>query len=397
MAKISTQNVQPGMIVKKDIKDKNGRLLLPQNSQLEEKHIRILKIWGIYEVDIDQAEEEEEKNLQSSNLTVQDIKYASKIIRPKYANTNTNHPCIREIFKQNALLIAQKVSEGEDIENAGAINLPNKEEFQEQRYTLPDIFYRITEIINNPRTSARDIAQVVEKDTALTARMLKLVNSPFYGFPQKIETISKAVTVIGTKQLSMLALGISVTKLFSEVPSTYLDMQKFWKHCLGVGICAKLISEHMDYSESEKLFVAGILHDIGRLIMLKKIPQQTAMALKYTWDNDSFLSKAERQCIGFTHTKLGSELCTNWKIPPLLVDIVTYHHNPTQAKYSLECSILHLAELIVNALDIGTSGEKMVLYLNEKAWENLNISSKVIVPIVEQLRNELDVILEILK
>ncbi len=416
MTKIPTRNIHPGMIVKNDVKDRNGRILLPQNSSIEEKHIRVFKMWGIFEVDIEQSEDDSEEMLETSNLSSKEIKKASKIISPKYAKSNINNPGTKALFKQNALLVAKNLNKGEDAESDDGLSLPDTDGDLEQEekffqeinlnsildneiklFTLPDIFYRLTEIINNPRSSARDISYVVEKDTALTARILKLVNSPFYGFPQKIETISKAVTIIGTKQLTTLAMGISVLELFDYVPSNYLDMEKFWKHCLAVGICAKLISEQIDYSESEKLFVGGIMHDIGRLVMLKKIPKQTAAALKYAWDNDMFLSRAEKKCIGLTHSKIGSDLCDSWKLPPILVDMIKYHHQPAQGKYNLECSIIHLAEVIVNALEIGTSGEKMVLYLNEKSWKNINMSSNAIPPIIEQLNNEIDPILELMR
>ncbi|MFW6179931.1 MAG: HDOD domain-containing protein [Desulfohalobiaceae bacterium] len=413
MVKIATQNIQPGMVTKQDIKDKNGRLILPQETSIEQKHIRMLKMWGIYEVDIEQEGEEPPQEPKASSLSKEQLKTAGKMIGPRYARTNTDHPCIKEIFKQQAMNVAERLAcaqeleenstppaqepWGQDLQSLPAIKLSSMLGRDVELFTLPDIFYRLTEIINNPRSSAQDIAQVVANDTALTARTLKLVNSAFYGFPQKIETISKAVTVIGTKQLSTLALGLSVLKLFHDVPSTYLDMDKFWRHCLAVGLCAKLISEHIDYAEAEKIFVGGILHDLGRLVLLKKAPKHTAAALKYAWDNDAYLNQAERECIGMTHCKVGSELCDYWKLSPLLVDIVNYHHTPLQSRHSYECSIVHLAEIMVNALQVGSSGEKMVLQLNEQAWNNLNMSYNAIPPILKQLNNEIDHIVEILR
>ncbi|MFO8033279.1 MAG: HDOD domain-containing protein [Desulfohalobiaceae bacterium] len=414
MVKIATQNLQPGMVTRQDIKDKNGRLILPENTSIEAKHLRMLKMWGIYEADIQQAEgDEAPPQTRASSVSTEQLKAAGRIISPRYAQTNTEHPCIKAIFKQHALTLAERIASGQevqaeqkapaqeplekDIKDLPAVKLSSILGKDIELFTLPDIFYRLKEIINNPRSSAQDIAQVVANDTALTARTLKLVNSPFYGFPQKIETISKAVTVIGTKQLSTLALGLSVLKLFKDVPSTYLDMDKFWRHCLAVGLCAKLISEHIDYPESEKMFVGGILHDLGRLVLLKKVPEHTAAAIKYTWNNDVFLTQAEKKCIGMTHSIVGAELCNYWKLSPFLVDAVKYHHAPRQGRHSYECSIVHLAEIMVNALEIGSSAEKMVLQLNPQAWDSLNISYNAIPPILKQLNNEIDSILELLK
>lgn len=402
------------MVTRRDIKDRNGRLLLPQDTSIEQKHIRILKMWGIYEIEIEQGNDEQSPNdLQAASISKAQLNSAGKIISARYSRTNIDHPCIKELFKQHALTVAENLARGKEVEQQSeppanearvqnieslpTVNLSSMLGRDVELFTLPDTFYRIKEIINNPRSSAQDIAQVVALDTALTARTLKLVNSPFYGFPQKIETISKAVTVIGTKQLSTLALGISVLKLFQDVPSTYLDMEKFWKHCLAVGLCAKLISEYIDYAEAEKIFVGGILHDLGRLVLLKKAPKQTAAAIKYTWENDMYLNQAEKMYIGLTHDRIGAELCNLWKLSPLLGDMVKQHHAPRQGIHGQECSIIHLAEIMVNALEIGSSGEKMVLQLNEQAWEMLNISYNAIPPILNQLNNEIDSILELLK
>lgn len=185
-------------------------------------------------------------------------------------------------------------------------------------------------------------------------------------------------------------MGLSVVKIFNEIPSVYLDMNKFWKHCLGVGLCSKLIARHIDMEDSDRVFVAGILHDIGRLVMMKNLPRQSALLIKYTWENDLFLTESEKRFLGFTHSDIGGKICSLWNLPSMFSDVVTYHHNPEDSQFPEECSIVHLAEVIVNALEIGTSGEKMVLRLSEFAWGVLGLSENIIPMIIKQLNTEIE-------
>jgi HD-like signal output (HDOD) protein len=128
------------------------------------------------------------------------------------------------------------------------------------------IFTRIDEAVNNPRSSLADIGRIISEDSSLTARLLKIVNSAFYSFPSKIETISRAVTVVGTQQLRDLALATSVMKLFQGIPPDLISMEAFWKHSIACGVAARVRGSKRE-ANIERFFVAGILHDIGRLIL----------------------------------------------------------------------------------------------------------------------------------
>ena len=125
--------------------------------------------------------------------------------------------------------------------------------------SLPMIFTRIDEAVNNPRSSLADIGRIISEDSSLTARLLKIVNSAFYSFPSKIETISRAVTVVGTQQLRDLALATSVMKLFQGIPPDLINMEAFWKHSIACGVAARVLAAHKREANIERFFVAGIL------------------------------------------------------------------------------------------------------------------------------------------
>lgn len=408
MAKIAVNELAPGMVVKNDIEDRNGRVLLNQGTVLESHHLRILKMWGVYEVDIS-------KNL-GHNFKKNEIKSSKlsslvEISNQRFFRSNTSNPCIEQIYKltlpsgrqinlcgENGFMPNFYLQEDYDLSSSANFFLTLEDfiEDDEKLPVLPDIFLKLMDIIENPRSSASDIAGIVEKDASLSARTLKLVNSSFYGFSKKIDTIYNAVVILGTKQLSLIAMGLSVLKIFKDVPSKYLNMRKIWEHSLAVGICSRIISRQTDCQDYNKIFLSGVLHDIGKLVLFKKIPLKYALIIKEVWEKDLFILEAEEKYLGFTHCEAGEKICSKWKMPDLFGDIAKNHHNPQNSQFPLQCSVVHLAEVIVNAIEIGCSGEKLVLPLNEYSWDILDLSPNAIPVIIRQLQVEMQTSLEFL-
>ena len=141
--------------------------------------------------------------------------------------------------------------------------------------SLPAIFNEVNEAVDDPRSSMGDIAEIISSDISLSARILRLVNSAFFGFPSRIDTISHAVTIIGTQQLRDLVLATAVIDLFRGIPSELVDMRSFWQHSISCGIASRILSSYHREANIEHFFVAGLLHDLGRLILYIKIPDQT--------------------------------------------------------------------------------------------------------------------------
>ena len=138
---------------------------------------------------------------------------------------------------------------------------------------------RAIDLINDPDASAAEIGDVISEDPALTARLLKIVNSAFYGFPSRIETVSRAITIVGTLELLDLILAASVVKAFSGIPSELVDMDQFWEHSLYTGVTARVLAGRHRAPDTERYFVAGLLHDIGALVLYRQLPRQSRAAL----------------------------------------------------------------------------------------------------------------------
>jgi HD-like signal output (HDOD) protein len=407
MAKIAVAELAPGMVVKNDIEDRNGRVLLNQGTVIESHHLRILKMWGVYEADVLTDSGFDIKK----NIGKGEILNFVEIANARFFRTNTSNPCIDQLYKMtlpygrqvnlydsNGFMPNFSLKEDYDLSSSikSFLTLEDFMENDEKLPVLPDIFTKLMDIIENPRSSASDIAGIVEKDASLSARTLKLVNSSFYGFPKKIDTIYNAVVILGTKQLSLIAMGLSVLKIFKDVPSKYLNMRKIWEHSLAVGICSRIISRQTDCQDYNKIFLAGVLHDIGKLVLFKKIPLKCALIIKEVWEKDLFILEAEEKYLGFTHCEAGERICSKWKVPDLFGDIAKNHHNPQNSQFPLQCSVVHLAEVIVNAIEIGCSGEKLVLPLNEYSWDILDLSPNAVPVIIRQLQVEMQTSLEFL-
>jgi HD-like signal output (HDOD) protein len=253
-------------------------------------------------------------------------------------------------------------------------------------YSLPLFYERLNEIINHPRCSIDDIAKIITEDQGLTARLLKLANSPMFGYFSKIDTISKAVTIIGTQQLRDLALAMSVMEIFTDIPEELINMKTFWQHSIACGIIARALAAYRRESNVERFFAAGILHDVGQLVMCTAAPDIVRELLITSRRDESLFTDKELGYLGFTHAEVGGALLIKWKIPASIAEPVSLHHNPAKAeRYPVGVAIIHLADIICHALEMGNSCERFVHPLDPAGWERLDIPAGALSRIISHV------------
>jgi HD-like signal output (HDOD) protein len=258
-------------------------------------------------------------------------------------------------------------------------------------YSLPLFYERLNEIINHPRCSIDDIAKVITEDQGLTARLLKLANSPMFGYFSKIDTISKAVTIIGTQQLRDLALAMSVMEIFTDIPEELINMKSFWQHCIACGIIARALAAYRRESNVERYFAAGILHDVGQLVMCTAAPDTVRELLIASRRDDSLFTDMELGYLGFTHAAVGGGLLGKWKIPASIAEPVSRHHTPAKAeRYPVGVAIIHMADIICHALKMGSSCERYVHPLDSTVWERLDIPASSLSRIVHHVEPQVE-------
>ena len=215
--------------------------------------------------------------------------------------------------------------------------------------TLPAIVHRIFQVMDDPSSTAIQIGRIINEDPALTARLLKLVNSPFYGFVSKVDTVPRAIALIGHRELRSVVLATSAIKAFEGIPADLVDMEAFWKRSLNTAVVARVLAAFRREKEIERFFIVGLLHDIGSLLLYLQQPEQQAQAIVQSHADNSPLWQAEKAVFGFDHAEVGGALLKKWNLPPLLCQAVRFHLYPDQAPESDQSAawLVHLAWQIV--------------------------------------------------
>lgn len=256
--------------------------------------------------------------------------------------------------------------------------------------TLPKIVLKITELVNNPKSSARDLAGVITDDQVLTARLLKFVNSSFYGFPQNISTATDAIVLLGFDAIRNLLLTTSMFDLFSDKnKENELNREKMWDHSLGCAVAAKVIGNYIRYDNPEELFVSGLLHDIGKIVEMLFLPDDFAGVVSMVENKNILMLAAEDHVLGYTHADVGRLLAERWNLPSKLVTVIAFHHQPGLAgRFSQEAAIVHLADILCRAMNIGSGGDNKIPPLDKNAWETIQLKLSAIEPIMQEIENQ---------
>ncbi|MDA0333544.1 MAG: HDOD domain-containing protein [bacterium] len=244
--------------------------------------------------------------------------------------------------------------------------------------TLPTVITQLISLIDNPKTSARNVSQLIATGQALTAKILKLANSAFYGFPREIATVDLAVVVLGFETVKNLGLSVSVLERFSGASvaghADDFDRQKFWEHSIACGVAARLLAGKLRYRVPGEAFAAGILHDIGRLILSQYFPAEFAEVLQVMREEDLYIGHAEERILGVTHAEVGSWLAERWNLPDQLEQSIAMHHAPGRISGPAELpSLIHLSDFLCRREKIGDGGGDRLPHLDPAALRAFGI------------------------
>lgn len=262
--------------------------------------------------------------------------------------------------------------------------------------TMPRIGMELKRLLDNPNSTAQELSDVVLKDQKLTTAVLKLVNSPMFMFPFKVDTVTRAITVVGRKHVSHLALGAILMNIFETSPKGALLMENFWRHSLAAALIARNAAREVGKKVPERYFVAGLLHDVGQLAILHLLPEaaQAVFTLAAAERLDHF--EAEKRVLGFTHAELGEALLVGWRFPAHLVSAVAFHHIPTSHLSQDVSRIVHVADVLAHALELSTFPDFYVNAVDPEAFEALELDREALDRILEDLGGQLSAILAIL-
>ncbi|OMH38858.1 HDOD domain-containing protein [Motiliproteus sp. MSK22-1] len=204
--------------------------------------------------------------------------------------------------------------------------------------SLPEAYHKISEKLDQPTTTNNELAEVVKLEPGITGKLLSIVNSAFYGFSNTISTASQAISIVGRNDFRNLVLGTTVAELFEQIQSGTFSMRDYWEHALLCAICSKMLGEQWKIKEDrEALFIAGLLHDVGKLVIVQVLPDKAELLIPY-WQDNPFEYSFEQQLLGFDHAEVGAELMKSWGLPGILVEATGCHHQPNKAEINKHSS-----------------------------------------------------------
>jgi HD-like signal output (HDOD) protein len=258
--------------------------------------------------------------------------------------------------------------------------------------TLPSMLNNINRMVLNPATSAKEVAQVISSDPALTSKVLRVVNSSFYGFPNRITTVSHAIVILGFNTIKSIVLSSTIFDVFRRgaKPGDF-DRGEFWKHSIGCGAAAKVLGRRINYPMLEELFIAGLLHDVGKIVLDQYVPDKFGEVVNLVRTRDILISEAETEILGVTHADVGAWLFEKWNLSKGLTDTVRCHHNPALAGESQRfAEIIHVADVLVRALRFGNGGDQKIPAIQESAWRSLGLQESELDGLLSQTAAEIE-------
>lgn len=229
--------------------------------------------------------------------------------------------------------------------------------------TLPEVTIRIIELVEDPKSTARDLHEVIKNDPALSVKVLKVVNSAFYGLPGQVASVDRAIILLGLSAVKNIAIAASIARLFkgSRI-SEHFSASDLWRHSVAVAVAARSIAKMSPHPVMpDEIFVAGLIHDLGTLVERQSYPDQFAEVIDHCMNSDADFLQVEREVIGADHQAFGAGLTVKWKFPRHLRAAVGFHHNPE----ALSPELRNMATLIQVA-DILACEEQVGFYLTAR-------------------------------
>lgn len=227
--------------------------------------------------------------------------------------------------------------------------------------SLPNIYYQLEALIEKPDASLTDFSRLLSTDTDLCARLLRLANSAFFSFPVRIETIDKAIQIIGLRQVRELVMATSIVSTFENIPFDNVNMQQFWRHAITVGVYARTLARSAGMPAAERYYLAGLLHDIGRLVLYLKLPGAVHQWLTEDDSAATPLFIKETRGLGYSHDEIGGRLLQNWRLPQAITEAVQFHHHPERSsEFRQECVCVYLANARLHDMEAEANSEPLL-------------------------------------
>jgi putative nucleotidyltransferase with HDIG domain len=250
--------------------------------------------------------------------------------------------------------------------------------------TLPGIISKLSNLAANDKVSVHELARVVSADQVLSAKVLRLVNSPFYGFSGRVSTVSNALILLGVNVVKSLAVTSSIFEIMEK------HVIGLWEHSIGAATAAQIIARQLKLPDPEEISTAALLHDIGKVVIKINLKQDYDSLLALISQKDLSMLEAERELLGTDHAEIGEWLAKSWFLPEKLIEPIASHHAVEKSMlHSAKTAVVHIADVLVKASGFGFSGDDLVPRIQPAAWKSLGLQESDLEPMIEELEDRL--------
>jgi putative nucleotidyltransferase with HDIG domain len=257
--------------------------------------------------------------------------------------------------------------------------------------TLPTVITWLMQVVENPASSATDVSRVVASDQALLSKVLRVVNSAFYGLPRRVSTLTQATVVLGMNAIKNMAMSVTIFDIFrSDADGSELfSREQFWNHSLAVAAAGKVLARHLRYPVPEEAFSAGLIHDIGKVAIDQYLHPSLLKIMKHVRDDHLSLRQAEIKVLGVDHAELGSWIAERWNLPVQLVEAIGTHHDPAEARRAPKLTaMVALADDLARSEKLGFGGDNLPLVVHSCVWDRLKITEDEALALIPEIRVE---------
>jgi len=237
----------------------------------------------------------------------------------------------------------------------------------------PDVVMQLLDYLKQDEVEADVVATMISKDQVLAAKSLRIANSSFYGLQRRVATIHDAIVVLGQRTVSTMVTAMAITSRFQSLQVAGYDQRNFWLHNVGTALCARALAQRVRVNP-ENAFTAGLLHDIGKLVLATRFPEHFASVHAYQIQQDCTMVDAEKNLLGFDHTQIGAALAQQWKFATEIGEAVGGHHTPEDHPASSLTGVIHLANVMAHVLDFSGGENDLAPRISEVAWNRLGLN-----------------------
>ncbi len=247
--------------------------------------------------------------------------------------------------------------------------------------TLPPIISKLNKMVEDDGVTAVQLGDVIEKDQVLTSKLLKMVNSSFFGFPQRISTVSNAIVLLGFNVIKTL---IVTSSIFEVMQASDVGL---WEHSLGCATVAGILAKRKKIKNPEEISTAALIHDLGKIVVRAELPERHKEILERVKEKGISFREAEKEILGVGHGEVGGWLAQEWNLPDRLVEPITFHHRPLDAPHFKDlAALVHFSDILIRAIGFGFGGDPWVPPLDHEAWHTIKFTKGE----MKEILNELD-------